>query len=693
MTWFVDYLPVTTGNDVRIYVDGREYCSDLHVAINEAKSSIFLTGLHFMWDFRLERIGSRLTGARTELAWVLANAGMRGVSVYLLVNQFWTTEHDIIRPIDNRPDRLKEGTWSAHSGDGQGLHRRLLVEQGGLYNYLPETYRLFSALAQVPNVNCYTDIHPQTWGFGTHHQKTVVVDNETAFLGGIDLTYIDGDRWDTNLHQTYNRNTSRTERYWHDIHCRIRGDAVDFVRDNFVQRWNHGNLHRLTKYSNGRILATPVPSGPRRPNLEEVKGAKSYPKPTGKENEQDRLIQIVRSMPADYAREGAPSWNESKEAWERSCKDAYLIGIEAAQRYIYLENQWIADEHIWAALLNSARKNQNNPNFRILLMLPHHPLRSAGAGRNQELFIGREIEALVASLGDRFGMYSLVQGPHSNAVPTVAQIYVHSKILIVDDCWALIGSANAGGISLEGHYPHGDRPDTELSAIILDKSVVSDFRRRLWSEHLGNPVSTEYLPSDADRFQTLAHQRAHDGQKLRFFPAYGQIRGASSPSSLPSNWHRMAELYSVIVPSFPGSIASALPVGWIRPSFRVSVKPSPPSFGDRCLYQWRCHLFDKFPDSTPTRIEMLSLNGEAVDDFTVYSSAYISDAGARQIERLMQDEAWGVIECRVGLVSWDKPASPKRAISVKYPCRFIRRSRISELSQELRRLLPLWNPK
>jgi len=47
-------------------------------------------------------------------------------------------------------------------------------------------------------------------------------------------------------------------------------------------------------------------------------------------------------------------------------------------------------------------------------------------------------------------------------------MYVHSKLLIVDDKWALIGSANAGGISLTG-LGVASEPDTELSAVILDE--------------------------------------------------------------------------------------------------------------------------------------------------------------------------------------------------------------------------------
>lgn len=62
------------------------------------------------------------------------------------------------------------------------------------------------------------------------------------------------------------------------------------------------------------------------------------------------------------------------------------------------------------------------------------------------------------------------------------QIYVHSKLLIVDDKVALIGSANINDRSFMG-----DR-DSEIAVVIEDASVnpyAAQLRRKLWCEHLG----------------------------------------------------------------------------------------------------------------------------------------------------------------------------------------------------------------
>ena len=91
--------------------------------------------------------------------------------------------------------------------------------------------------------------------------------------------------------------------------------------------------------------------------------------------------------------------------------------------------------------------------------------------------------------------YSLrTEGRLANGLRVTEQVYVHSKLLIVDDCVAVIGSANVNDRSLLG-----DR-DSEVMAVVVDKQVVPSrmggdhwnargfavsLRHRLWRQHLG----------------------------------------------------------------------------------------------------------------------------------------------------------------------------------------------------------------
>jgi hypothetical protein len=81
---------------------------------------------------------------------------------------------------------------------------------------------------------------------------------------------------------------------------------------------------------------------------------------------------------------------------------------------------------------------------------------------------------------------------HLELKNSAEQIYVHSKLMIIDDCYAAIGSAN------QSYRSHTN--DSEMHVAIIDGKTVKskmdgvpvevckfakDFRIKLWKEHLG----------------------------------------------------------------------------------------------------------------------------------------------------------------------------------------------------------------
>jgi len=670
MPYFVDYLPVTSGNDLTLYVDGKDYCTDLFLALNAATKFVTLTGLHFMQDFDLVR-GKGVVPGKSGLARTLAITAERGVEIFLLVNQFWEHEteiwdHDVKDPI-----------------------KQLIATQGELWGYLPETYRLFMTLAPYKNVHCRTQRHPNTHTFGTHHQKAIVIDDKVAFFGGADLTFLDGDRWDTGKHTREFRASDRTQCFWHDVHMQAKGPAVQFVRDNFVQRWTGAPLRTLR--SGGKnILSDIDPSPPRLPVFPKPK---PYRYPTGSETPDQPLVQIVRSMPApDPIGSSAaaqiattatatatawnrvmPRWNKSGSPWERSCKDAYLIGIRAASRYIYLENQWISDEDIWSELASAAKRNKDNADFRIVLMIPHEPLFAAGMGSNQELFIGSELEGVINASRDEgtFGMYSLLKYEFASGNGQLVgsnQIYIHSKIMIIDDEWSLVGSANAGGISLEGVRSGRDRPDSELSAIILDREFASSFRKRLWDEHLELAVDKTYASRDADHFRRVAGKRL--SQRVHFFPGYDNIKHGR-PTIWSSDWLQRTGPPKVDVTTYKklSRIESALPGSTFWPTlvpavFKAVMYPPPPT-GYRFWYRWKVQLnYDlvtgsRSVDSIDFKMRSLRYDRDEVYEYSDQEAVYIGADTARAINsEITTDIAHGLIVCRVQVVPMHEGPDP-----------------------------------
>jgi phosphatidylserine/phosphatidylglycerophosphate/cardiolipin synthase-like enzyme len=82
-------------------------------------------------------------------------------------------------------------------------------------------------------------------------------------------------------------------------------------------------------------------------------------------------------------------------------------------------------------------------------------------------------------------------------------VTVHSKIFIIDDMWASVGSANCARRSL---YTDG-----ELSVSVLDEaspSFAERLRRDLWAEHCGLAPGSPQAAALADLGQALGVWRA-----------------------------------------------------------------------------------------------------------------------------------------------------------------------------------------
>jgi phosphatidylserine/phosphatidylglycerophosphate/cardiolipin synthase-like enzyme len=146
--------------------------------------------------------------------------------------------------------------------------------------------------------------------------------------------------------------------------------------------------------------------------------------------------------------------------------ESYLRALRGAQRFIYLENQFLWSPEIVAVLVDKLERPPS-PDFRLVALLPARP--NSGADDTKGL-LGTLTEAdggagrvLACTLAARAGAQT-------------DPIYVHAKIAIVDDSWLTIGSANLNEHSLFN--------DTEMNIVTHDSSLTAETRLRLWAEHL-----------------------------------------------------------------------------------------------------------------------------------------------------------------------------------------------------------------
>ena len=286
-----------------------------------------------------------------------------------------------------------------------------------------EVRRARAELTRGTKVKCALDDKERP--MHCHHEKLVIVDGEVAFVGGIDLTSLGGDRFDTGAHPM------RSRLGWHDAAARVCGPAVADVASHFACRWR------------------------------EVSGEAIAPAPA-QADAGELQLQVVRTVPENVY--------EFCPRGDFRVLEAYTRALRAARSLVYLESQFLWSSHV-VEILASKLSDPPSDGFRVVVLLPAKPNNGADMTRGQ---LG------VLADADRSGERFLAATISARSGSLVAPLYVHAKIGIVDDAWLTIGSANLNEHSLFN--------DTEMNLVCCDQRLARDVRLRLWSEHLERPL-------------------------------------------------------------------------------------------------------------------------------------------------------------------------------------------------------------
>ncbi|MBV9001843.1 MAG: hypothetical protein JO304_22480 [Solirubrobacterales bacterium] len=274
-------------------------------------------------------------------------------------------------------------------------------------------------LTRGTRIRCEPD--PREHPFHCHHEKTVIIDGEVAFVGGIDMTDYAGDRFDTSDHP------ARRRLGWHDVGTRVRGPAVLDVHDHFALRWRELSGEQLER------PPAPAPAG-------------------------ESTVQVVRTI--------AENMYEAIPRGEFRVLESYVRAIRSAQRLVYLENQFLWSPEVVDLLADKLRRPPCEE-FRVVVVLP------ARANNGHDDTMG-QLGVLVGA-DDNAGRL-LAATIRSRTGHRDDRLYVHAKVGIVDDRWLTVGSANLNAHSLLN--------DTEMNVVTDDAGLARATRLRLWSEHL-----------------------------------------------------------------------------------------------------------------------------------------------------------------------------------------------------------------
>jgi phosphatidylserine/phosphatidylglycerophosphate/cardiolipin synthase-like enzyme len=278
-------------------------------------------------------------------------------------------------------------------------------------------------LVRGSRVRCALDTHERP--MHCHHEKLVIVDDEVAFVGGIDITSLGGDRFDGSDHEM------RSRLGWHDAASRVSGPAVADVAAHFATRWRE---------TTGETLAAAPPS----PAAGDVR------------------LQVVRTVPEKIY--------DALPRGDFRILESYTRALRSARELVYLESQFLWSAQVVQILADKLRQPPTD-RFRAVVLLPAKPNNGADSTRGQLAALVRADDGagrfLATTISARTGELS---GP----------MYVHAKIGIVDDRWLTLGSANLN--------EHSFFNDTEMNIVTCEATLVRDTRLRLWAEHLESSI-------------------------------------------------------------------------------------------------------------------------------------------------------------------------------------------------------------
>jgi phosphatidylserine/phosphatidylglycerophosphate/cardiolipin synthase-like enzyme/uncharacterized membrane protein YdjX (TVP38/TMEM64 family) len=280
---------------------------------------------------------------------------------------------------------------------------------------------------------------------GSQHQKIVVVDDRVAFSGGFDLSKW---RWDTPAHriEDHRRTDPSGASYppFHDVQMVVDGKAAAALGELARKRWTSvGGCLPAAKDTS--FKHDPWPKSIE-PVLHEVE------------------VAIARTMPAH------------KEHTEvREVERLYLDSINAADKFIYIENQYFTSYRIGQAL---ARRLEEPRGPEVIVVMPE---KTGGwlEQHTMDVLRTRVLSDLCrADRHDRLRIYyvRLSRKPH-------VSLMVHAKVMIIDDTFARVASSNLSSRSM------GLDSECDLAVASTEtqdcRKEIANFRRHLLAEHFG----------------------------------------------------------------------------------------------------------------------------------------------------------------------------------------------------------------
>ncbi|KAG8922064.1 Phospholipase D1 [Tulasnella sp. 417] len=526
---FGSFAPIRLNVNAQWLADGRDYFWNLSRAIMLAKERIYIHDWWLSPELYLRRPGQE----HYRLDRLLQRKAEQGVKIYVIL---YKEVSNRTTPTDSNYAKRKL----------MALHPNIMVQRSPAHFSTGTFY----------------------WA---HHEKMCVIDEAIAFMGGLDLCF---GRWDTPQHilvddgtmegpegsnqiwpgkdysnarvmDFHSLNKPHEDMYdrskvarmpWHDVGIQFVGQPARDLCRHFVERWNY--LLRTKTHSRVMPFLLPAPDF----KITEL-------------NDQG----LTGTCEVQICRSAGPWSLGTTSRIEHSIHNAYLKAIELSERFVYIENQFFitstvvndmpVENNIGDALVDRIiRAHKEKTPWRACIVIPLLPgftfpidHNDASAIRliveHQNRSICRGPHSIFSRLrkegidpNDYISFFSLRGwGKLENNTLTTEQVYIHAKIMVVDDRVAIIGSANINERSMRG-----DR-DSELAVVVRDTDMIDGkmagkpfkvgrfahtLRIRLMREHVGIDTDAMY---EEDLMATHAKEKPEDVKT--WDPDHEQVRG------------------------------------------------------------------------------------------------------------------------------------------------------------------------
>ena len=384
----------------------------------------------------------------------------------------------------------------------------------------------------------------------SHHQKTVLVDYElpehaVGFVMGHNML---DEYWDTDAHSSRHRTGGPAP--WgpdegargflprQDISSQVTGPILEHLHENFARAWRKETGEDLITQRNARAVGKVLKlrEGYGTPVLAQL--LRTQPQENKRDIEKVYLQAVNNATQFIYIENQYFRWPPLAEAMKKAAADQTKAGRDPGKHgalHLFVVTN-VTDGGIGAGTVNTQRMLESlgradtipgitrermiekikseEPDKYASVAWSHDP---AAQERIHEEFIRqrKEYEAklkkaeelkdsdikIVPVLGLKMHICSLVamDSPPANWMP----VYVHSKLMIVNDVFTTHGSANINTRSMQ--------VDSEMNIAHEWVSVTRDLRRRLWNLHT-NKLGAQDNPEKAFKEWGNILKLNHDNQ-------------------------------------------------------------------------------------------------------------------------------------------------------------------------------------